>query len=655
MAQNLIEKISQRYAVGLAADAEVKSGDFISIKPAYVLTHDNTAAVMMKFKAIGATKMANPRQPMFALDHDIQNKSEANMKKYEKIEAFSREVGVDFYPAGRGIGHQVIVEEGYAFPGEMTVASDSHANMYGGIGCLGTPLVRTDAAAIWATGRTWWQVPPVAKCVLTGKLAEGVSGKDVIVTLCGLFNKDEVLNHAVEFCGEGAASLPLNERLTIANMTTEWGALVGLFPIDEESFRWLEERAEYIEKRGLEGVPSDNDLGSTHPRVNKERIESLRKNPLRADADAFYAKEMTLDLSTVRPHISGPNHVKVMCSVAEMEKRNLKIQKAYLLSCVNGRLSDFTEAAKVIKGKKVAEGVELYISAASSEVQRDSEKLGDWQALVEAGARVLPPGCGPCIGLGVGLLEAGEVGISATNRNFKGRMGSKDAEAYLSSPAVVVASAVAGKICGPVQFEHVEPEASIKINEQQTVDTGAVELIEGFPESIEGDLLFCHQDNMNTDGIYPGKYTYIDDYPPDKMAEAVMENYDENFGKIAKEGDILVGGFNFGTGSSREQAATSLKYRGLQLILGGSFSQTYKRNALNNGFMVLEVPTLVEDLKAFFGDKTPTVRTGWKGHIDFKKATLTANRKTYKLRPLGKAAQELIVEGGLESWVKARM
>jgi homoaconitate hydratase len=655
VAQNLIEKISQRYAVGLTAKMEVKSGDFISIKPAYVLTHDNTAAVMMKFKAIGATKMANPRQPMFALDHDIQNKSEANVKKYKNIEAFSKEVGVDFYPAGRGIGHQIIVEEGYAFPGEMTVASDSHANMYGGIGCLGTPLVRTDAAAIWATGRTWWQVPPVAKCVLTGKLQEGVTGKDVIVTLCGVFNKDEVLNHAVEFCGDGVESLPMNERLTIANMTTEWGALVGLFPIDEESLRWLDERADYIEKRGLEGVPSDKDFGSIHPRINRERIETLRKAIPKADEGAFYAKEMTLDLSSVRPYISGPNHVKVMCSVAEMEKRELKIQKAYLLSCVNGRLSDFTEAAKVIKGKKVADGVDLYISAASSEVQYESEKLGDWQILVEAGAKVLPPGCGPCIGLGVGLLEAGEVGISATNRNFKGRMGSKDAEAYLSSPAVVVASAVAGKICGPVQYEHVEPKASIKINEQPELEAGLVELIEGFPESIEGELLFCHQDNMNTDGIYPGKYTYIDDYPPEKMAEAVMENYDEHFGEIAKEGDILVGGFNFGTGSSREQAATSLKYRGLQLILGGSFSQTYKRNALNNGFMVLEVPELVKDLKAFLGDKTPTVRTGWVGNIDFKKATMTANRKTYKLRPLGKAAQELIVEGGLESWVKARM
>ncbi len=193
------------------------------------------------------------------LDHDIQNKSEKNLEKYKKIEEFSKSMGADFYPAGRGIGHQIMCEEGYAWPGTMVVASDSHSNMYGGLGCLGTPIVRTDAAAIWATGRTWWQVPPIAKVELTGKLQQGVTGKDVIIALCGYFNNDEVLNHAIEFIGEGVKHLPIEERLTIANMTTEWGALAGVFPIDEVTIDWLRKRADYISERGLEGVFSDAD------------------------------------------------------------------------------------------------------------------------------------------------------------------------------------------------------------------------------------------------------------------------------------------------------------------------------------------------------------------------------------------------------------
>jgi len=170
MSQNLIEKIAQRFAVDLDDGQLVKSGDFITLQPAHVMTHDNTGAVIPKFKSIGAIKMANPRQVIHTLDHNIQDTSEANLTKYAKIEAFSKEMGVDFYPAGRGIGHQRMCEEGYAFPGTVVVASDSHSNMYGGLGVLGTPVVRTDAAAIWASGKTWWQIPPVAKVVLTGKL-----------------------------------------------------------------------------------------------------------------------------------------------------------------------------------------------------------------------------------------------------------------------------------------------------------------------------------------------------------------------------------------------------------------------------------------------------------------------------------------------------
>ena len=652
--QNLVEKIAQRFAVDLEKDHTVHSGDYLSISPKHVMTHDNTGAVIPKFKSIGATSIANPRQIVNTLDHNVQDTSEANLTKYKNIEAFAKSMGVDFYPAGRGIGHQIMCEEGYAWPGSMIVASDSHSNMYGGLGCLGTPIVRTDAAALWATGRTWWQVPPVAKVTLTGKLKEGVTGKDVIVTLCGHFNKDEVLNHAVEFAGDGITSLSVDERLAIANMTTEWGALAGVFPIDQTTYDWLQKRIDYIAKRGLAGVPSDVDaVDGVHPRLNSQRLDNLVAENLGADDGAYYAKELTLDLSTVRPHVSGPNHVKTMTPV--QDKSDTKIHKAYLVSCVNSRLSDIAEAASVIDGKKVADHVEFYIAAASNEVQKFAEEEGHWKKLLDAGAIELPPGCGPCIGLGAGLLEDNEIGISATNRNFKGRMGSKEAEAYLASPAVVAASAVAGHFSMPFEIDAVDLKASISVNPKPSGEQKAVTILDGFPTTVTGNAVFCHLDNLNTDGIYPGKYTYIDDFTAEQQAEVVMENYDPDFAKNVNEGDILVGGFNFGSGSSREQAATALKHRGIKLVIAGSFSETYKRNAINNGYLVMECPELVNDLKSAHGTDALTVYTNNPLSIDFAKAELTYDGKTYALSPVGAAAQELIIIDGLEKWVKSKL
>jgi homoaconitate hydratase len=655
MPQTLTEKIAQKFAVGLDKNHEVHAGDYLMIQPAYVMTHDNTGAVIPKFKSIGAKKLFNPRQVVHTLDHDIQNKTEKNLEKYKKIEEFSKSMGADFYPAGRGIGHQIMCEEGYAWPGTMAVASDSHSNMYGGLGCLGTPIVRTDAAAIWATGRTWWKVPPIAKVELIGKLQNGVTGKDVIIALCGYFNNDEVLNHAIEFVGDGIKDLSIEERLTIANMTTEWGALVGLFPIDEKTTGWLRERDKYIQKRGLEGVFSDADGKGKHPRINEKRISELEKNIIKTDKDAFYSKELKFDLSTIEPYVSGPNSVKVMNSVSELKKKNVKINKAYLVSCVNSRLDDIKEAAEVVKGKKVAEGVEFYIAAASSEVQKESELAGYWQTLIETGAKPLPPGCGPCIGLGIGLLEDGEIGISATNRNFKGRMGSGSAFAYLASPAVVAASAISGKIDYDWSNGDKKIKGEIKINKKSSDVKPVVKILPEFPPVIEGDLLFCHQDNLNTDGIYPGKYTYIDDFTPEQQAGVVMENYDPEFVKIAKKGDVVAGGFNFGTGSSREQAATAFKYKGIACVIAGTFSETYARNAINNGFLIIECAELVNDLKSIYGKEKLTITTNKKVKVDFKNSSITFDGKEYAIDPVGEAAQELIIAGGLEEWVKKNL
>jgi homoaconitate hydratase len=657
VSQTLAEKIAQKFAIGLPAGHEVHAGDFLSIRPFHCMTHDNTDAVIPKFKSIGATKVHDPHQPVFALDHDIQNQTPENLAKYAKIEAFARDHGVDFYPAGRGIGHQVMVEEGYVLPGSFVVASDSHSNLYGGLAALGTPVVRTDAAAIWSTGRTWWQVPEIVKVNLTGRLQPGVTGKDVIITLIGTFNKDEVLNCCLEFTGPGVASLSLEERLTIANMTTEWGALAGVFPYDDVARKYLLARAEVFQQRG-----------DKHPRLTPEIIAQLDQEKIAADPGAAYAKELDFDLSTVTPFVAGPNEVKTITALPEIEQKDVKIDKAFLMSCVNGRLQDFAAAAQVIQGRKIAPHVKFYVAAASSEVEDQAKKLGYWQSLMDAGAIALPPGCGACIGLGQGVLTDGEVGISATNRNFDGRMGSRKSQVYLASPAVVAASALAGKIAMPPSSGRppcrpsasAKPTGSIRTNQPRPA-AAKVEILPGFPQRVEGELLFAPKDNLNTDGMYGKEYTYKT-LPPEEMAKVAMANYDPEFQKLAQRGDLLVGGYNFGSGSSREQAATCLKFRGLQLIIAGSFSQTYSRNAFNNGFVCLECPQLVNDLKAAFkDDPARTIRTGWKAVIDFTKSAIeirarsASEGKRYTFPPLGPVAQELVIKGGFEAVIRDQL
>jgi homoaconitate hydratase len=645
MPQTIVEKIAQRHMAD-GPKRQLRAGDFLSIRPLHVMTHDNTSAVISKFKAIGATRIHDSKQPIFALDHDIQNHDDANLKKYRLIEAFAADHGIEFYPAGAGIGHQIMVERGYVVPGSFVVASDSHSNTYGALGAIGTPIVRTDAAAVWATGEFWWQIPPTIQVVLDGKLTEGVSGKDLIIALCGLYNHDEALNAAIEFSGPGVANLPMDARFSIANMSTEWGPIVSWFPIDEVTIRYLRRMHARLKEQGIE-------------RFTQDDIEAWTKAPPKPDPDASYSARIVLDLGEVTPCVSGPDTVQTMHSLAEIEKKKVAIHKAYLLSCVNSRMDDLESAAWVIAGKKIAPGVKFYVGAASAWVQQEAEKRGVWKALVDAGAIPLPPSCGPCIGLGTGLLEKGEVGISATNRNFKGRMGSRDAQCYLASPEVVAASAVAGYITGPRRFSE---RALTHRYEELTLQTGAgerVEILDGFPKHLSGRLVFMPPDNVNTDAIYGKDYTYRDDMTPEMMARVVMENYDPQFALRTHAGDVIVGGFNFGTGSSREQAVTCLKAKNIPLVVAGSFSQTYLRNAYNNGFLCIEVPGLIKRLRQQFANemtsKEKTIIPGDNVEIDFTSSTLSWREEKFSFPPLGSVPQSLVIAGGAENVVARKL
>ena len=645
MSQTIVEKIAQAH-MSDGPQRPLRAGDFVSIRPLHVLTHDNSSAVMSKFKAIGAKKIYDPKQPVFAVDHDIQNHDEANVKKYRSIAAFAAEHRIEFYSAGAGIGHQVMIERGYVVPGAFVVASDSHSNMYGALGAIGTPIVRTDAAAVWATGEFWWQIPRTIQVVLEGKLQPGVSGKDVIITLCGLYNHDEALNTAIEFAGPGVASLSMDARFSIANMSTEWGPIVAWFPVDEVTIRYLHEVHSCLEASGIR-------------RFSEQEIENWAQTPPQPDLDAVYSARIVLNLNEVTPHVSGPDTVQTMQSVRALEKKKVAIQKAYLVSCANSRLTDLEDAAAILRGKKVAAGVKFYVGAASAWVQQEAERRGVWRTLLKAGAIALPPSCGPCIGLGTGLLDKGEVGISATNRNFKGRMGSRDAQCYLASPEIVAASAVAGYITGSRPFPDTEIARRYQELPAPMYSSERVEILPGFPEHLQGRLVFMCSDNVNTDAIYGKDYTYRDDMTPEMMARVIMENYDPQFAGRTRVGDIIVGGFNFGTGSSREQAVTCLKAKGIPLVIAASFSQTYLRNAYNNGFLCIEVPALVKRLREQFAGeiavKEKTIIPGETIAIDFVSSRLQWRGESFAFSPLGRVPQSLVIAGGAENVIAKKL
>jgi len=329
------------------------------------------------------------------------------------------------------------------------------------------------------------------------------------------------------------------------------------------------------------------------------------------------------------------------------------------------------QAASVVKGRQVADGVEFYLAAASSEVQAEAKERGYWDDLLKAGAIELPPGCGACIGLGAGTLDAGEVGISATNRNFKGRMGSRDAKCYLGSPAVVAASAIAGRICGPEALDDLktdetpvppssfqEARGEFRLNQAPARETGTVAVRDDFPASMTGRSLFLPQDNLNTDGIYGKDVTYRDDITFEQQGQYAMLNYDPVFQEIAARGDIIVGGRNFGSGSSREQAATALASRGIQCVIAATFSQTYKRNAFNNAFVCLECPALVDAVGARFEKESAAGQLTIAGpaiEVDYASSVVRMEGDEFGFMPMSLVAQELVAMGGCEAVVRRRL
>lgn len=393
-------------------------GQIVQITPDVILSHDNTAPIYGLFQQMGGVKVYDPDMHVIILDHATPAPSTKHAENHRIIREFVREQGItNFYDIGRGICHQILVESGLALPGEVILGSDSHTPHAGVMGAFAAGIGRTEMASIWAIGQIWLRVPESMKISVKGHLPAGVTSKDLALFVIGDLKADGALYMSVEWHGEAIGALPLSQRATLTNLMAEMGAKNSYISPDQLTLNFLKDRA----RRKFQAV---------YP-----------------DEDARYAVEMEYDAGTIEPMIACPHTVDNVKPLSEV--RGTSIDQAFLGTCTNGRLDDLAAAAEVLEGRKIAPGKRMIIIPASDTVYLAALQAGYLETFLKAGAVVESPGCGPCMGNHMGVPAVGEVTISTANRNFRGRMGTKESEVYLASPAVVAASAVAGEIQHP--------------------------------------------------------------------------------------------------------------------------------------------------------------------------------------------------------------
>jgi 3-isopropylmalate/(R)-2-methylmalate dehydratase large subunit len=412
----------------------------VDARPDIVLSHDNTAAIAGIFRSLGVQKVVIPERLAITLDHAVPAPTPKHAQNHAEVRLFVQEQGIrHFYEVGRGICHQVLSEEAILLPGQLLLGADSHSTHYGWMGAFGAGIGRTETAALWATGELWLRVPDSMKIEVNGVLGRGVNAKDLCLHIIGQLGADGGLYLSVEFSGPAIERMSLDSRMVIPNMMAEFGVKNAYLPPDEAVLAYL---APPLARR----IAGDPQAGHDAGRL-RECEEILRAGAITPDPDAVYASEYTFDASAIEPLVACPHQVDAVQPVSTVT--GVKVHQAFLGTCTNGRLEDLSAAAEIVKGRRVAPGVRFLVIPASSEVLAEGMRLGVVQVLLEAGAVLGVPGCGPCMGNHLGVLAPGEVCISSANRNFKGRMGQPEAEIYLSSPAVVAASALAGRIADP--------------------------------------------------------------------------------------------------------------------------------------------------------------------------------------------------------------
>jgi len=411
--KTLAEKILTKKSAGDAC-----AGDIIISRVDLVFVQDTTGPLTVRqFQAGKFKKLANPQKTVLFFDHAAPSPNRQLSNDHQLLRQLADSMGCLKYDVGSGVCHQ-IVAEALARPWDVVIGADSHTVTAGALGAFATGMGSSDVAIVFALGKTWLRVPESIKINVTGKFATNVGAKDLVLHLIGMIGADGATYKALEFSGDGLVNLTMSDRFTIANMAVEAGAKVGLFPSDKIT-------QNYLKKQG--------------------RAKDFQA--LAPDEDAVYEKRVGIDLRFIEPMVAKPHQVDNVAKVKEL--KGTKIQQVFIGTCTNGRLEDLATAAGILKGKKRHPETRLVVAPASPKVLLEAIAAGYIKALLEAGAVILPPGCGACLGLHQGVLADGESCLSTANRNFKGRMGNPEAFIYLASPATAAASAIKGEITDP--------------------------------------------------------------------------------------------------------------------------------------------------------------------------------------------------------------
>ncbi len=589
MGQTFVEKI-----FGAAA------GSIVFKKPDLVLSHDNTASIAKTFAQMGGERVFDPAQLVNILDHNAPPTTAKLANDYAAIREFVAFQGVEkFHDAGEGICHQLMSD--YARPGMIIVGSDSHTCTSGAFNAFAAGIDRTETAGIWRRGETWFRVPETIKITLRGALQKPVAAKDAALWIMGMIGSDGANYMSIEYHGAGVATLSMAERMTLANLASEMGAKNAVFPPDATPAKFLGEEI---------------------------------AGGVWADPDARYAREIELNLDGIFPVVAAPHHVDNVKSIAAVA--GLPIQQGLIGTCTNGRLEDLKIAADIVRGKKIASGFLLLIGPASRQVYLQAIRDGIIETLVEAGANILSPSCGPCLGTGQGIPADGDNVLSTANRNFKGRMGNKNANLYLASPATVAASALTGVITDPRAVAGAEVCPFAK-KQSATVDISA-----GDDRRFDGVWAYQDADNLNTDQMFAGNLTYaISGAEPEKIAPHLLAGFDESFAARVQPGDVLLGGENFGCGSSREHPAVGLAHAGVKAAIVKSVGRIFFRSAINQGLPVIVLPEAVAAYHP--GDAVA---------VDLAAGVVSVGGNEFHFAPLPSKLMEILEARGLVRWMK---
>ncbi len=598
MGQTLIEKILSTHA-----EAQARPGEIVDLAVDVRVARDFGGANVVKNLEENGLGLDDPSRTFFTFDCNPTGSDQQYAANQQRCRLFARKEGVRVYDIDQGIGTHVTLESGLVTPGSTMVSTDSHANIVGALGAFGQGLGDVDMAHVWAYGRTWFRCPPTVKIVLVGQPGPLARPKDIVLRILGEMGAAGLLGHAAEFHGEFADALGVDERVTIASMATEMGAIIALFPPNEAVLEFSRQRA----------------AGDF--------------TPLYPDADAEYAREVEIGLDGLEPMLARPGHPEDAVPVSEIGDR--KIDSAFIGSCTNGRLSDLRAAAEVLKGRKVAPGVVLKIVPSTDGIWRQALSEGLIEIYKEAGALVGNAGCGGCAAGQIGMNGPGEVTVSSGNRNFAGKQGK--GEVYLASPSTVAASAVRGFLASEAVLEGEAAVFELGSAPTPKVERNTTGGLEDRPTRIRGRVWVIRQDNIDTDMIFHNRYLSITDIA--EMGQYAFDNLAgwEDFAERAKPGDIVVTGGNFGAGSSRQQAVDCFKSLGVPLIIARSYGSIYERNAINAGMPIMSADLAGTD-----------IADGEQIEVDLATGVITrTGGGTLQGTPFSKVQLEIYQRGGL--------